>query len=139
MKRMWKSVALALALLFTGASFAQETPVLDKREKRQQKRIKQGVKSGELTPKETAKLEGRGGRGGILELSERGIQDQVSFLRDERRAARDPELRLRPERLQPPRGELPAEPDDLYRDRNGAEALHALRRIADDHEPRARL
>jgi hypothetical protein len=36
---------------------AQKTPVVDNREKRQQRRIKQGVKSGELTKKEAVKLE----------------------------------------------------------------------------------
>ncbi len=34
-----------------------QTPRVDKREARQQKRINQGVKSGRLTPKEAARLE----------------------------------------------------------------------------------
>jgi hypothetical protein len=53
-----------LALIFTAAvtlmssqSFANDnTPVLDKRQQNQKARIVQGVKSGELTAKETARL-----------------------------------------------------------------------------------
>ncbi len=49
------SVTFVLGLGLTG--FAQKTPVLDNREKRQQKRIKQGVKSGSLTKREAARME----------------------------------------------------------------------------------
>ena len=49
------SVAFVLGLGLS--AMAQKTPVVDNREKRQQKRIKQGVKSGELTRKEAVKLE----------------------------------------------------------------------------------
>ncbi len=59
---------LALALMVAGSSlmFAQETPQntadtmtprITKRQINQQRRIKQGVKSGELTPAETRRLE----------------------------------------------------------------------------------
>lgn len=43
----------ALAL----AQATPATPNIDKREARQEQRIQQGVKSGELTPRETARLE----------------------------------------------------------------------------------
>lgn len=53
-------VAPLLTLFFTAGALAQEkTPNLDKREKRQEKRIEQGVKSGELNKRETARLEAR--------------------------------------------------------------------------------
>ena len=55
-----KVLAVAIALAFTGSAFAQTaTPNIDKRQANQEKRIEQGVKSGELTPKETARLEKR--------------------------------------------------------------------------------
>ena len=38
-------------------AFAQATPNIDKREANQEQRIQQGVKSGELTPREAARLE----------------------------------------------------------------------------------
>jgi uncharacterized membrane protein YebE (DUF533 family) len=53
-----------LALVFlaaAGTAVAQssQTPNLDKREARQQRRIAQGVQSGQLTPAETANLDAR--------------------------------------------------------------------------------
>ncbi len=50
-----KTVLFSLALIFTGSVFAG-TPAVDKREKNQKQRIAQGVKSGELTAKETVRL-----------------------------------------------------------------------------------
>jgi uncharacterized membrane protein YebE (DUF533 family) len=49
-------VITAVLSLFALTSFAQNTPKVDTREQNQKERIKQGVKSGELTKKETAKL-----------------------------------------------------------------------------------
>lgn len=49
------SVTFVLGLAVTG--FAQKTPVVDNREKRQQRRIKQGVKSGSLTRNEAVRME----------------------------------------------------------------------------------
>jgi len=49
------SVTFVLGLAISG--FAQKTPVVDNRQKRQQKRIRQGVKSGTVTKKEAVKLE----------------------------------------------------------------------------------
>jgi hypothetical protein len=48
-----------LATPLTALAQSNETPVLDKREANQQKRIDQGVRSGQLTPRETANLEAR--------------------------------------------------------------------------------
>jgi hypothetical protein len=43
--------------------YAQDrTPVVDQKERNQQKRIEQGVKSGELTPAETRRLERQEGK-----------------------------------------------------------------------------
>lgn len=54
MKLVAAAVFAALAL----PAFAQttSTPRIDQRQKNQQQRIDQGVKSGQLTPKETARL-----------------------------------------------------------------------------------
>jgi opacity protein-like surface antigen len=46
-----------VAILAGGSALAAETPVLDKREANQEKRIEQGKASGELTNREAARLE----------------------------------------------------------------------------------
>ena len=51
-----KLIALAATALLTGPAFAG-TPVLHQREARQQARIAQGVRSGELTRPEARRLE----------------------------------------------------------------------------------
>lgn len=61
---MRRTTSLFTALLFGAIAlpaFAQTpaTPNLDKREANQQRRIDQGVSSGQLTPKEAARLEKR--------------------------------------------------------------------------------
>ena len=68
-----KTMIAIAALAVTGAAFAQTpaptitpdptaTPRIDKRQVNQQKRIDQGVASGQLTPKETARLQKREGK-----------------------------------------------------------------------------
>jgi len=49
--------ALAAAALVLPAAAQTQTPVVDQRQANQDARIQQGVQSGQLTPKETAKLE----------------------------------------------------------------------------------
>ena len=49
-------VAALFVCGFTIASYAQSTPVVDKREDIQKERIKDGVKSGELNKAETKRL-----------------------------------------------------------------------------------
>jgi hypothetical protein len=70
----------AMALAVCGAMFAGSvsagTPGLDKRQQAQKERIKQGVKSGELTRKETKRL----------------VRGQVELRRDERAAKADGEV-----------------------------------------------
>jgi len=60
MKRFIKTTAVASlgVMLVAGAAFAgADDPVIQKREQNQERRIQQGEKSGELTPKEAGKLE----------------------------------------------------------------------------------
>jgi predicted transglutaminase-like cysteine proteinase len=60
MRRFIIMMLTVMAMLFlAGFAFAASTddPGIQKREAIQQKRIDQGVKSGQLTPKETGKLE----------------------------------------------------------------------------------
>ena len=53
-------IAAVITLVFAGSAFAQTaTPNIDKRQANQEKRIEQGVKSGELTTKEANRLEKR--------------------------------------------------------------------------------
>ena len=61
MKKNFISAGLLLAFVtMASAGFAQtKTPVVKERQENQQKRIAQGVKSGELTAKETKHLEAR--------------------------------------------------------------------------------
>lgn len=51
------AISALTVTLFALPALAQNTPNIDKREANQQQRIDQGVKSGELTQKETAKLD----------------------------------------------------------------------------------
>jgi hypothetical protein len=63
------AIIVAVSLAFTGAAFAQTstapakdpaaTPGIDKRQENQQKRIDAGVKSGQLTEREAARMEKR--------------------------------------------------------------------------------
>ena len=61
MKKNFLTAGLFVAFVsITSAGFAQtKTPVVRERQENQQKRIAGGVKSGELTAKETARLEAR--------------------------------------------------------------------------------
>jgi hypothetical protein len=50
-------IALATLVAVLGVSLASGAAEVDRRERRQQERIADGVRSGELTPRETARLE----------------------------------------------------------------------------------
>ena len=55
-----KATVIAVTLAFAGSAFAQTaTPGIDKRQANQEKRIDQGVKSGQLNEKEAARLKKR--------------------------------------------------------------------------------
>jgi hypothetical protein len=55
MKLLTKSAAVLIVLLFTGTAFAH-SPGINKRQHNQQKRIFQGIRSGELTKREVYRL-----------------------------------------------------------------------------------
>lgn len=59
MNNFAKGLAVAVAVAFSSQAFAQTaaTPGVDKRQANQEKRIDQGVKSGQITDKEAARLE----------------------------------------------------------------------------------
>jgi uncharacterized membrane protein YebE (DUF533 family) len=52
-----RNLVAALVAVVAVPVLAQSTPVIDKREANQDARIQQGVASGELTPRETARLD----------------------------------------------------------------------------------
>ena len=65
-----KTVAMGVSLaLFSIGSFAQaaSTPKVDARQAKQEKRIEQGVSSGQLTPKEATRLEKQQGHVATVE------------------------------------------------------------------------
>jgi uncharacterized membrane protein YebE (DUF533 family) len=85
-----------LALVFlaaAGTAVAQsnQTPNLDRREVRQQRRITQGIKSGQLTPAETANLEAREAKLNADEAKAKadGVVTQRERARLQREANRD--------------------------------------------------
>jgi hypothetical protein len=61
-KSMFLIVAALTALVTMSAICQTQTPRVDARERNQQKRIEQGVKSGQLTARETRTLERQEGR-----------------------------------------------------------------------------
>ena len=52
-----RTLVAAIIALASVSAFAQSTPRVDQRQANQERRIDQGVASGELTPRETARLE----------------------------------------------------------------------------------
>jgi hypothetical protein len=86
-----KITILAAALLFsaTTGAFAQApaTPRVDRREANQQNRIGSGVASGQLTPRETARLEKREGK--IQSDEAKAKSDGVVTAAERRKLARE--------------------------------------------------
>ena len=63
MKRFTVLAVVFLLCSISAKIYAQDkTPIVDQREKNQQERIKEGVKTGELTPAETRRLEMQQGK-----------------------------------------------------------------------------
>ncbi len=56
------AAVLSLGIAYGAVQAQDKTPVVEKREKAQQARIEQGVKSGQLTPGETTRLEKQEGK-----------------------------------------------------------------------------
>ncbi len=61
-KRMLLAMLVLTAALSLAAAAQEKTPVVNERQVNQQERIKEGVKSGELTPGETRRLEMQQGK-----------------------------------------------------------------------------
>ncbi len=72
------------ALLMATAAYAAPTddPGIQKREQNQEKRIDQGVKSGQLTPREAGKLEGQQAK---VQQNESRMKSDGKLTRKERR------------------------------------------------------
>ncbi len=72
------------AMALSGAALAQSaTPGIDARQANQQQRINQGVASGQLTPRETARLQR--GQARIQRMEDRAKADGVVTNRERRR------------------------------------------------------
>ena len=91
MKRFLLAAALLGAICFGNQSFAQTaTPRINHRQSHQQHRITNGVRSGQLTPHETANLEHREAR---LQRHKRMTKANGVVTRHERRSLRHEENR----------------------------------------------
>lgn len=77
-------VASSSVMMVAGAAFAGPTddPGIQGREKKQEKRIEQGVKSGELTPKEAGKLEAEQAK---IKQDEADMKSDGKLTKEERR------------------------------------------------------
>jgi hypothetical protein len=85
MKRTLGIASLILGL--ASVAFAQGTPAITGKQMEQQARIEQGVRSGELTPRETRKLERQQGR--IQADKQAAKADGVVTPRERRRIKRE--------------------------------------------------
>ncbi|MBF0345912.1 MAG: hypothetical protein HQL06_17000 [Nitrospirae bacterium] len=73
-----------MTLITAGVSFGDpiDDPVIKARERNQQRRINQGIRSGELTPQEAARLEGREAK---IKQDEQRMKSDGKLTRAERR------------------------------------------------------
>lgn len=81
MKKLGLTVALGMILGLTGSLSAQTKSYkhnINKRQARQQKRIEEGVENGQLTPKETQRLEKQEARISDLEAKDRASGGKLS-------------------------------------------------------------
>lgn len=79
-------VALALGTACSASVLAQGTPQMEKRDANQQKRIEQGVKSGELTKREAARL--KAGEKKIDRMEARAAKDGTVTAKEKARINR---------------------------------------------------
>jgi hypothetical protein len=78
-----KAAVIAITLAFAGGALAQTaTPGIDQRQANQEKRIDQGVKSGELNKREAARLEKREGK---LQADKQKAQADGKVTKNERK------------------------------------------------------
>lgn len=87
-KSVTMAVALALvpAWALAQAGDTQSTPRIDKRQERQERRIEEGVKSGQLTEKEAARL--RKGQARIQKMEDKAMADGKMTRRERARIER---------------------------------------------------
>ncbi len=85
MKTLRMLLAVAALAMFTAAVAAAHpsTPRVDQREARQHMRIEQGLRSGELTPREAARL--RKGQQHVQRMERRAKSDGVVTMRERAR------------------------------------------------------
>ena len=88
------ALAIPAAAQSVAPASGTRTPVVRNRQVRQQQRIKQGVKSGELTPAETRRLEREQGRIQADKLNAKADgkvtpQERARLQREQHRASRD--------------------------------------------------
>ena len=95
MKRSMSFALLMLLAIWCGSALAQtKTPTIDKREHRQQVRIHEGVKSGELTPGETRRLEAQQGKINVDEAKAKSdgvvtARERAKLMKEQNRASRN--------------------------------------------------
>ena len=83
MKRMLLAVS-AMTLLMTGITYAEaETPVIDQRQANQEKRIDQGIASGQLNEREANRLNKQ--QGHINKMEDKAKSDGVVTKREKAR------------------------------------------------------
>jgi len=83
MKRMLLAVS-AMTLLITGMAYAEaETPVIDQRQANQEKRIDQGIASGQLNEREANRLNKQ--QGHINKMEDKAKSDGVVTKREQAR------------------------------------------------------
>ena len=86
MSRIKSSIAVIVIAALPTLALAQTTtatPRIDKREARQEQRIQQGLKSGELTPREAARLEK--GQAKVRRMEEKAKADGVVTAQERKR------------------------------------------------------
>ena len=86
MSRYQTAIAAIVIAALPALAFAQTTPI-DKRQANQERRIQQGVKSGELTPREAARLEK--GQARIQRMEDKAKADGTLSAKERKRIAHE--------------------------------------------------
>ena len=86
MTKFKTAIAIAVGTLFAGAAFAQSNYSIEQRDRIQQERIERGIESGQLTPREAARLERERAR--VERLERRARADGVLTQRERDRITR---------------------------------------------------
>lgn len=81
------SIAALVIAALPALAFAQATPGIDKRQAEQQRRIDQGVKSGELTRREAARLEK--GQAKVQRMEDKAKADGVVTAKERKQITRE--------------------------------------------------